>query len=96
MYFVGSVKDPHGPMPTIESGQRCVVTDTGRAVYLNGAVDDCARHLRGNGFDLGNHHTGCSVAELIDGPGGFLAQQSGLIDFVAGLGYCLLNQALIG
>ncbi len=79
VHLVGSVEQPHRPVPAVEPGQREVVADAGRAVHLDRAVDDVARHLRSHRLDHRDLVAGFLVAVLVDGPGR-------LVDTAAGPG----------
>src|ERR1700684_199557 len=54
VHLVGSVEDAHGAMPGVHPCQRRVIADSRGPVYLDGAVDNAARHLRGYRLDLGD------------------------------------------
>ena len=55
-------------MPGVHPRQRRIVADSRGAVYLDGAVDDIARHLGGYRLDLRDQEMGGPVAVLVDGP----------------------------
>ncbi len=65
-------------------------------MYLDGPVDHGAGHQRGHRLDLRDQRERSPVAVLVDGPRRLLAQQSRLIDLVAGECDLLLHHALIG
>src|SRR3984957_20070260 len=95
VHLVGSVENTHGAVPGVEPGQRRVVADPGRAMDLDGTVDDIAGHLRRHRLDLRDQQMGGPVAVLVDCPRRLLAQQPGLIDPIAGLSNCLLHETLV-
>ena len=96
MYLVRAVEDSHGAVPAVHAGQREVIADACTTVHLDGTVDHRAGHLRGDRLDLGHQRERRPVAVLVDGPRRLLAQQPGLIDFVARQRDLLLHHALFG
>src|SRR5439155_24333329 len=63
VHLVGPVGEAEGAEAGVHAGQRKVVTDAGRAVRLDGPVDDPERGVRGRHLDGGDLDRGTLVAD---------------------------------